>query len=74
MALLRAQFPHPFTLVTPGIRPMNAVQGDQKRIVTPKDTLLAGVDHLVIGRPITQAKDPLAALEAINRGLSAIKK
>lgn len=54
-----------FKLVTPGIRPLTADKGDQQRIMTPSDALKAGSDYLVIGRPITQAADPLAALEAI---------
>ena len=55
-----------FKLVTPGIRPLSADKGDQQRIMTPTDALKAGSDYLVIGRPITQAADPLAALEAIH--------
>ena len=55
-----------FKLVTPGIRPLSADPGDQQRIMTPTDAMRAGSDYLVIGRPITQAADPLAALEAIN--------
>jgi orotidine-5'-phosphate decarboxylase len=52
-------------LVTPGIRPAGAAIGDQKRVVTPAAAIGAGADHLVVGRPITQAKDPRAAAEAI---------
>ena len=55
-----------FQLITPGIRPLAADKGDQQRIMTPTDALNAGSDYLVIGRPITQAADPLAALEAIH--------
>jgi len=55
-----------FKLVTPGIRPLSADRGDQQRIMTPSDALKAGSDYLVIGRPITQAADPPAALEAIH--------
>lgn len=55
-----------FKLITPGIRPLTADKGDQQRIMTPSDALSAGSDYLVIGRPITQAADPLAALEAIH--------
>lgn len=55
-----------FRLITPGIRPLTADKGDQQRIMTPTDALNAGSDYLVIGRPITQAPDPLAALEAIH--------
>ena len=52
-------------LVTPGIRPSGAAAGDQKRVMTPAAALAAGADHLVIGRPITQATDPRGAAEAI---------
>ena len=52
-------------LITPGIRPAGAAKGDQKRVMTPAAALAAGADHLVIGRPITQAPDPRAAAEAI---------
>ena len=52
-------------LVTPGIRPAGAAIGDQKRVMTPAEAILAGADHLVVGRPVTQAKDPKAAAEAI---------
>ena len=52
-------------LVTPGIRPAGAAVGDQKRVTTPAAAIRAGADHLVVGRPITQAKDPRAAAEAI---------
>lgn len=54
-----------FKLVTPGIRPADAERGDQKRIMTPADAIRTGSDYLVIGRPITQAPDPMAALNAI---------
>ncbi len=54
-----------FRLVTPGVRPAGAAKGDQTRIMTPADALAAGSDYLVIGRPITQAADPVAALASI---------
>jgi len=54
-----------FLLVTPGVRPASASVGDQRRVMTPRDALVAGSDYLVIGRPITAADDPLAALAAI---------
>lgn len=68
---LRATLPAGFLLVTPGIRPADAAADDQRRTVTPRDALAAGSDHLVIGRPITAAPDPLAALEAIVADLRA---
>lgn len=65
-AELRAAYGPGFTLVTPGIRPAGADAGDQSRIMTPAAAIGAGSDYLVIGRPITQAADPLAALQEIN--------
>ena len=62
---LKQEFGNDFCLVTPGIRPATANQDDQKRIMTPAEAISAGSHYLVIGRPITQAPDPLAALEAI---------
>jgi len=52
-------------LVTPGIRPSGADKGDQQRIATPTYALDQGASYLVVGRPITQAADPLLAAEAI---------
>ena len=52
-------------LVTPGIRPAGAAIGDQKRVMTPAEAIKGGADHLVVGRPVTQAPDPKAAAEAI---------
>jgi orotidine-5'-phosphate decarboxylase len=68
---LRAALGASFKLVTPGIRPAGSAKDDQARIVTPDAALAAGADYLVIGRPITQAPDPLAALAAINASLRA---
>jgi len=63
---LKAEQGTDFKLITPGIRPLSSDKGDQQRIMTPTDALKAGSDYLVIGRPITRAADPLAALEAIH--------
>lgn len=52
-------------IVTPGVRPAGAVLGDQSRVATPAAALEAGASHLVIGRPITSADDPVEAYEAI---------
>jgi len=52
-------------LVTPGVRPRGADAGDQRRVVTPGEAIALGSSYLVIGRPITQAPDPLAALQGI---------
>lgn len=60
-----------FCLVTPGIRPAGSAAGDQQRVMTPTQAIQAGAHYLVIGRPITQAADPMAALAAINQELAA---
>lgn len=52
-------------IVTPGIRPKEAERGDQKRVMTPADALMAGATHLVVGRPVTSSRDPVAAAAAI---------
>jgi orotidine-5'-phosphate decarboxylase len=59
-----------FLKVTPGIRPSFAAANDQRRIMTPHQAMAAGSTHLVIGRPVTQAEDPMAALEAIEQELA----
>jgi len=69
-ATLRRSCGPDFKLVTPGIRLADAAKDDQARIVTPEAAVLAGADYLVIGRPITQARDPLATLQAINASLA----
>ncbi len=69
VAALRAAHPEPFALVTPGIRPAGAAQGDQQRVLTPAQALAAGSSQLVIGRPITAASDPAAAFAACCREL-----
>jgi orotidine-5'-phosphate decarboxylase len=70
VAAIRSELgPKPF-LVVPGIRPEGSALGDQKRVMTPKQALSAGADILVIGRPITQAADPIAAAQAILKDLS----
>lgn len=58
-----------FLKVTPGIRPAFAQVGDQQRIMTPGDAMAAGSTHLVVGRPITQAEEPMEALAAIEAEL-----
>ncbi|HAZ3904307.1 TPA: orotidine-5'-phosphate decarboxylase [Escherichia coli] len=62
-------FGHEFKLVTPGIRPQGSDAGDQRRIMTPEQALSAGVDYMVIGRPVTQSVDPAQTLKAINASL-----
>jgi orotidine-5'-phosphate decarboxylase len=66
---LRSALGPRFALVTPGIRPAGSARDDQSRIITPEAAVANGADYLVIGRPITQAADPVAALRAINDSL-----
>ena len=70
--LLRRHVPQDFCLVTPGIRPASASKDDQSRIVTPAEALRQGSSYLVIGRPITQAHEPIAALAAINAEIAGL--
>ncbi|MDL6367928.1 orotidine-5'-phosphate decarboxylase [Escherichia coli] len=62
-------FGQEFKLVTPSIRPQGSDAGDQRRIMTPEQALAAGVDYMVIGRPVTQSVDPAQTLKAINASL-----
>jgi len=66
---LAAALPPSFLRVTPGVRPAGKDDGDQKRVATPAQALTNGAHYLVIGRPITQAPDPAAALSAIETTL-----
>lgn len=70
--LLRARFGPGFQLVTPGIRPAGAGMNDQSRTLTPRQAVEAGASYLVIGRPITAADDPVAALAAIEAEIAAV--
>ncbi len=63
---LRQRLGSGFRLITPGVRPAVSAQDDQRRVMTPAQAVAAGASYLVIGRPITQAPDPIAALHAIN--------
>ena len=71
-SMLSADLGRDFVLVTPGIRPTGADQGDQKRIMTPAEAMAAGSHYLVMGRPITQASDPIAVLTQANRDLGVM--
>jgi len=66
-ALLRKEFGSEFCLVTPGIRPAFVSHDDQSRTMTPQAAMQAGSSYLVIGRPITQAADPLQVLLDVNQ-------
>ncbi|KGQ67543.1 orotidine-5'-phosphate decarboxylase [Gallibacterium anatis] len=67
--ILRQRCGNEFKLVTPGIRPEGSQLGDQRRVMTPREAINAGSDYLVIGRPITQAADPVAVLKQINTSI-----
>ena len=66
---LKAELGAGFKLVTPGIRPVGSDAGNKKRIMTPKQAIDAGSDYLVIGRPITQADNPVAVLADVNKSI-----
>ena len=63
--LIRQACGDDFVVVTPGVRPAFASLDDQKRVMTPADAIAAGADYLVIGRPISAAKDPVEAAARI---------
>ncbi len=67
---LRQQMGKEFLLITPGIRPLDGSANDQKRITTPRQAAENGANYLVIGRPITQAKDPLLMCQQLNSEIS----
>ncbi|MBG13009.1 MAG: orotidine-5'-phosphate decarboxylase [Alcanivorax sp.] len=69
-AMLRAACGDDFALVTPGIRPAGSAGDDQRRVVTPPQAREWGVDFMVIGRPITRAENPTAAVDDILQSLS----
>ncbi|HLU96756.1 MAG TPA: orotidine-5'-phosphate decarboxylase [Thermobifida alba] len=69
VAALRSEVGPEVTLITPGVRPAGADQGDQARVATPEAALAAGADLLVVGRPITRAPDPGAAAAALGAAL-----
>jgi len=68
--MLKSQLGAGFSLVTPGIRPEGCDAGDQRRVMTPPQAQAAGVDYMVIGRPITQAEHPQQALDSILASLA----
>jgi len=70
VAQLRAELGRDSLLVVPGIRPVGSAAGDQSRVATPSAAIGAGASMLVVGRPITQASDPAAAVDAILTGVA----
>ena len=69
-ASMRQLYGDDFLLVTPGIRPAGSASDDQRRIMTPVDAINSGSSYLVIGRPVTQADDPVSVLRTINSEIS----
>lgn len=66
VSLVRAAVKKPgFIVVTPGVRPTGSAPGDQSRVTTPREAIIAGADYLVVGRPILAASDPALAAEQI---------
>ena len=65
IAVIRKKCGKDFRIVTPGVRPVWAARGDQKRVMTPKEAVEAGADFIVVGRPITQAENLAEAAQKI---------
>ncbi len=70
---LAGAVPEAFIRVTPGVRPAGTDNGDQKRVATPARAIADGADFLVIGRPVTEAPDPAAALAAIEAEITSVR-
>lgn len=73
-AILRAELPKEFLMVTPGVRPEGAEHSDQKRTFTPAKAIESGASYLVVGRPITSAENPREAAELIVNSINAPSK
>ncbi|MCO6442360.1 MAG: orotidine-5'-phosphate decarboxylase [Nitrococcus mobilis] len=71
---LRVRFAKDFRLIVPGIRVLGAQADDQRRVVTPAAAVAAGADYLVVGRPITQAADPLQALSVLEQEMRSVRR
>lgn len=70
---MRNELGEKLMIVTPGIRPGdNVVEDDQKRVMTAGKAIAAGADHLVVGRPITKAEDPIRVIEAMQQEIAAV--
>jgi orotidine-5'-phosphate decarboxylase len=70
VALVREACGSDFLIVTPGIRPAGSARGDQPRAATPAAARAAGADYLVVGRPVLEAADPVAAAASIVREMA----
>jgi orotidine-5'-phosphate decarboxylase len=70
---VRAALGKDAVLVTPGVRPASSDKGDQKRVATPEDAIANGASWVVVGRPIRDASDRLAAARAIANAISEVK-
>lgn len=68
---LKQAYGQAFLLVTPGIRLDDAISDDQKRIMTPQQAQQVGIDYIVMGRPITQAANPIAVIATVNQALAS---
>lgn len=71
-AELRNVIGNDFCLVTPGIRPAGTSPDEQKRITTPSQAIKNGANYLVVGRPITQASDPVLVLQQLNDEIASL--
>lgn len=70
---MRSELGEKLLIVTPGIRPGdNVVEDDQKRVMTAGKAIAAGADHLVVGRPITKAADPIKVIESMQQEITAV--
>jgi orotidine-5'-phosphate decarboxylase len=68
---VRREFGPQFKILVPGVRPATAATNDQSRVATPGDAVRAGADYLVVGRPITAAKNPREAARQIAAEIEA---
>ena len=73
VAIIKEKMGASFKTIVPGIRPLDSALEDQKRVMTPKQAMIKGADFLVIGRPITKAKDPVVAAAKIAQDISGLK-
>jgi orotidine-5'-phosphate decarboxylase len=71
---LRLELGNDFLIVNPGVRPLGSDHGDQARVVAPAQAIAAGATHIVVGRPITGAKDPASEAKAILEEMSLVAR